>query len=290
MKSNWTISRLPDLTGRTAVVTGANSGLGVPTAQALGKAGAHVVLAVRDLDKGRQAAATVPGSPEVRHLDLADLESVRRFAASWDGDLDMLINNAGVMMAPEGRTKNGFETHFGTNHLGHFALTNLLLPHITDRVVTVSAAAHRWVSGIDFDNLDLSGAYNPRQAYARSKLANLLFTLELQRRLSEIESPVRALSAHPGLAATELLRTPKPALRMFIRVVAQDAEAGALPTLFAATQDLPGASYVGPDGIFGLRGGPTLVSPTAAASDPAAAQRLWTLSEELTDTCFAVGT
>jgi NAD(P)-dependent dehydrogenase (short-subunit alcohol dehydrogenase family) len=290
MKSNWTISRLPDLTGRTAVVTGANSGLGVPTAQALGKAGAHVVLAVRDLDKGRQAAATVPGSPEVRHLDLADLESVRRFAASWDGDLDMLINNAGVMMAPEGRTKNGFETHFGTNHLGHFALTNLLLPHITDRVVTVSAAAHRWVSGIDFDNLDLSGAYNPRQAYARSKLANLLFTLELQRRLSEIESPVRALSAHPGLAATELLRTPKPALRMFIRVVAQDAAAGALPTLFAATQDLPGASYVGPDGIFGLRGGPTLVSPTAAASDPAAAKRLWTLSEELTDTCFAVGT
>jgi NAD(P)-dependent dehydrogenase (short-subunit alcohol dehydrogenase family) len=287
MKSTWTISRLPDLTGRTAVVTGANSGLGVPTAQALGKAGAHVVLAVRDLDKGRQAAATVPGSPEVRHLDLADLSSVRRFAASWDGDLDLLINNAGVMMAPEGRTQDGFETHFGTNHLGHFALTNLLLPHITDRVVTVSAAAHRWVSGIDFDNLDLSGAYNPRQAYAQSKLANLLFTLELQRRLSEVASPVRALSAHPGLAATELLRTPKPALRMFIRVVAQDAEAGALPTLFAATEDLPGASYVGPDGIFGLRGGPTLVNPTAAASDPAAAKRLWTVSEELTDTCFA---
>ncbi|WP_329438554.1 oxidoreductase [Streptomyces canus] len=288
MKSTWTISRLPDLTGRTAVVTGANSGLGVPTAQALGKAGAHVVLAVRDLDKGRQAAATVPGSPEVRHLDLADLSSVRRFAASWDGDLDLLINNAGVMMAPEGRTKDGFETHFGTNHLGHFALTNLLLPHITDRVVTVSAAAHRWVSGINFDNLDRSGAYNARQAYAQSKLANLLFTLELQRRLSEIESPVRALSAHPGLAATELLRTPKPALRMFIRVVAQDAAAGALPTLFAATQDLPGASYVGPDGIFGLRGGPALVDPTAAASDPAAAKRLWTVSEELTDTCFAV--
>ncbi|MFF7547123.1 oxidoreductase [Streptomyces canus] len=288
MKSTWTISRLPDLTGRTAVVTGANSGLGVPTAQALGKAGARVVLAVRDLDKGRQAAATVPGSPEVRHLDLADLSSVRRFAASWDGDLDLLINNAGVMMAPEGRTKDGFETHLGTNHLGHFALTNLLLPHITDRVVTVSAAAHRWVSGIDFDNLDLSGAYNARQAYAQSKLANLLFTLELQRRLSEIESPVRALSAHPGLAATELLRTPKPALRIFIRVVAQDAEAGALPTLFAATQDLPGASYVGPDGIFGLRGGPTLVNPTAAASDPAAAKRLWTVSEALTDTCFAV--
>ncbi|WP_405621998.1 oxidoreductase [Streptomyces sp. NBC_00076] len=288
MKSTWTISQMPDLTGRTAVVTGANSGLGVATAQVLGKAGAHVVLAVRDLDKGRQAAATVPGSPEVRHLDLADLSSVRQFAASWDGDLDLLINNAGVMMAPEGRTKDGFETHFGTNHLGHFALTNLLLPHITDRVVTVSAAAHRWVSGINFDNLYLSGAYNPRRAYAQSKLANLLFTLELQRRLSEIDSPVRALSAHPGLAATELLRAPKPVLRIFIRMVAQDAEAGALPTLFAATQDLPGASYVGPDGISGMRGGPTLVSPTAAASDPAAAKRLWTLSEELTDTCFAV--
>ncbi|WP_033328229.1 oxidoreductase [Streptomyces yerevanensis] len=288
MKSTWNISQMPDLTGRTAVVTGANSGLGIPTAQALGKAGAHVVLAVRDLDKGRQAAATVPGSHEVRHLDLADLASVRQFATSWDGDLDLLINNAGVMMAPEGRTKDGFETHFGTNHLGHFALTNLLLPHITDRVVTVSAAAHRWVGGINFDNPDLSGAYNARQAYGQSKLANLLFTLELQRRLSEIGSPVRALSAHPGLAATDLLRTPQPVLRMFIRVVAQSAEAGALPTLFAATQDLPGASYVGPGGISGMRGGPTLVSPTAAASDPAAAERLWALSEELTDTSFVL--
>ncbi|MFF0095042.1 oxidoreductase [Streptomyces canus] len=288
MTSTWNISQMPDLTGRTAVVTGANSGLGVPTAQALGKAGAHVVLAVRDLDKGREAAASVPGSHEVRHLDLADLSSVRRFAASWDGDLDLLINNAGVMMAPEGRTKDGFETHFGTNHLGHFALTNLLLPHITDRVVTVSAAAHRWVSGINFDNPDLTGAYAARQAYGQSKLANLLFTLELQRRLGEIGSSVRALSAHPGLAATNLLRTPKPVLRVFIRAVAQDAEAGALPTLFAATQDLPGASYVGPDGFSGMRGGPTLVSPTPAANDPAAAKRLWTLSEELTGTSFAV--
>jgi NAD(P)-dependent dehydrogenase (short-subunit alcohol dehydrogenase family) len=288
MTGTWDISQIPDLTGRTAVVTGANSGLGIPTAQALGKAGAHVVLAVRDLDKGREAATAVPGSHEVRHLDLADLSSVRRFAASWDGDLDLLINNAGVMMAPEGRTKDGFETHFGTNHLGHFALTNLLLPHITDRVVTVSAAAHRWVSGIDFDNLDLSGAYNPRHAYGQSKLANLLFTLELQRRLGEIGSPVRALAAHPGLAATNLLRAPRPVLRMVIRVVAQDAEAGALPTLFAATQDLPGASYVGPDGISGMRGGPTVVSPTAAARDPATAKRLWTLSEELTGTSFAV--
>lgn len=144
------------------------------------------------------------------------------------------------------------------------------------------------MSEINFDNPDLSGAYNPRQAYGQSKLANLLFTLELQRRLSESGSPVRALSAHPGLAATDLLRSPKPVLRMFIRVVAQDAEAGALPTLFAATQDLPGASYVGPDGISGMRGGPTRVSPTAAASDPAAAKRLWRLSEELTGTSFAV--
>ncbi len=288
MTSTWNISQMPDLTGRTAVVTGANSGLGIPTAQALGTAGAHVVLAVRDLDKGREAAAAVPGSHEVRHLDLADLSSVRRFAASWDGDLDLLINNAGVMMAPEGRTKDGFETHFGTNHLGHFALTNLLLPYITGRVVTVSAAGHRWVNGIDFDNPNLTDVYTARQAYGQSKLANLLFTLELQRRLGEIGSSVRALTAHPGLAATNLLRTPKPVLRMFIRLVAQDAAAGALPTLFAATQELPGASYVGPDGISGMRGGPTLVSPTAAASDPAAAKRLWTLSEELTGTSFAV--
>ncbi|GHH74975.1 putative short-chain dehydrogenase/reductase [Promicromonospora soli] len=282
--------QIPDLTGRTAVVTGANSGIGLPTARALGRAGAHVVLAVRDLDKGKAAATTVPGSHEVRRLDLAHLASVREFAASWDGDLDLLINNAGVMMAPEGRTKDGFETHFGTNHLGHFALTNLLLPHITDRVVTVSAAAHRWVKGIDFDNLYLAGEYNPRRAYGQSKLANLLFTLELQRRLSDVGSRVRSLAAHPGLAVSNL--GPRSGLgaqlgRMLFKIVAQDTEAGAQPTLLAATQDVPGASYAGPDGHSGMRGAPALVGRTAAASDPAAAKRLWAQSAELTGTDFS---
>jgi NAD(P)-dependent dehydrogenase (short-subunit alcohol dehydrogenase family) len=291
MATSWKIDQIPDLTGRTAVITGANSGLGIHTAQALGKAGAHVVLAVRDLDKGKDAAATVPGSHEVRRLDLADLASVREFAAAWEGDLDLLINNAGVMIPPEGRTKDGFETQFGTNHLGHFALTNLLLPHVTDRVVTVSSWAHRMVRGIDFDNPNLTGAYNAQRAYGQSKLANLLFVLELQRRLGEIGSPIRALAAHPGYAATNLQsHTSNPVLRMIMavsnRLVAQDAKAGALPTLYAAAQDLPGASYVGPNGQMEMRGGPTLVGRTAAASDPVAAKRLWALSEELTGVTF----
>jgi NAD(P)-dependent dehydrogenase (short-subunit alcohol dehydrogenase family) len=281
--------QIPDLTGRTVVVTGANSGIGVPTVQALGGAGAHVVLAVRDVDSGRRAAATVPGSHEVRRLDLADLASVREFAAAWDGSLDVLINNAGVMMVPEGRTKDGFETHLGTNHLGHFALTNLLLPHITDRVVTVSAAAHRWVEGISFDDLYLERAYDPRRAYGQSKLANLLFTLELQRRLGVAGSAVRALAAHPGLAMSNLDRTPGRVARLrhaFLRMVAQPTEAGAQPTLMAATQDLPGGSYAGPDGFSGMRGDPTLAGRTAAASDPVAAERLWTVSATLTGTDF----
>jgi NAD(P)-dependent dehydrogenase (short-subunit alcohol dehydrogenase family) len=283
--------QISDLTGRTAVVTGANSGIGLPTAQALGRAGAHVVLAVRDLDKGKQAAATIPGSNEVRRLDLADLASVREFAATWEGDLNLLINNAGVMNVPEGRTKDGFETHFGTNHLAHFALTSLLLPHITDRVVTVSAAAHRWVKGIDFDNLYLEREYKPGRAYGQSKLANLLFTLELQRRLSAAGSPVRALAAHPGLAMSNLDRTPGPAARLrhaFLTTVAQSTEAGAQPTLMAATQDLPGGSYAGPAGFSGMRGEPALAGRTAAASDPAAAKRLWTVSATLTGTDFGV--
>jgi NAD(P)-dependent dehydrogenase (short-subunit alcohol dehydrogenase family) len=201
--SKWDVSRMPDLSGRTAVVTGANSGIGFAAAAELARAGAHVVFAVRDLERGRAAAAKVRGSAEVRRLDLADLASVREFAAGWDGPLDLLINNAGVMMLPEQRTRDGFEMQFGTNHLGHFALTNLLLPHITDRVVTVSSGAHRMGDGfIHFENLNLDGIYSPQRAYSQSKLANLLFTLELQRRLTESGSRVRTLAAPPGWAAT----------------------------------------------------------------------------------------
>lgn len=292
----WTEAHLPDLTGRTAVVTGANSGLGLATVDALARAGAHVVLAVRDTGRGEAAAATVTGARgtlEVRPLDLADLASVRRFASSWQGDLDLLINNAGVMNIPEAGTKDGFEMQFGTNHLGHFALTNLLLPHITDRVVTVSSGAHRFPSDnhIHFENLNLTGEYVPMHAYGQSKLANLLFTLELQRRLTAAGSPVRALAAHPGWAATNLqggdasfLR--RTAMRMGNRVLAQDSKAGARPTLYAAVQDLPGAAYVGPDGFAEMRGAPTLVGRSVAASDPETARRLWTVSEELTGATF----
>ena len=291
--SKWTVTDIPDQSGRTAVVTGANSGLGIATVRALAGAGAHVVLAVRDPKRGEAAASGVHGSVEVRRLDLADLASVREFAAGWRGGLDLLINNAGVMNIPESATKDGFETQFGTNHLGHFALTNLLLPHITDRVVTVSSGAHKMPGSprINFDNLNLTGEYTPIKAYSQSKLANLLFTLELQRRLTESGSSVRALAAHPGWAATNLQSHDASALRGALmrlgnRIMAQDSEAGALPTLFAAVRDLPGASYVGPDGLGEMRGTPTLVGRSHAASDPATARRLWSVSEELTGVTY----
>jgi NAD(P)-dependent dehydrogenase (short-subunit alcohol dehydrogenase family) len=287
----WTAADLPTLDGRTVVITGANSGIGLVAARALGRAGARVVLAVRDTAKGEQAAATIDGDSEVRRLDLADLASIRAFADGWEGDLDVLINNAGVMATPERRTADGFELQIGTNHLGHFALTNLLLPRITDRVVTVSSGAHR-MGRLRLDDLNWKrGGYQRWPAYGQSKLANLLFTLELQRRLSEVGSSVRALAAHPGYAATNLQQHTESRLQdglMAIgnRVLAQSDEGGALPTLFAATQDVPGASYVGPDGFAEQRGHPTLVGRSAAASDPEGAAALWTLSEELTGVRF----
>ena len=293
--TRWSASNLPDLSGRTVVVTGANSGIGLGAAKALAGAGAHVVLAVRDLGRGQTAAATVTGSTEVRRLDLADLSSVREFAESWQGDLDILINNAGIMMVPEGRTADGFEIQFGTNHLGHFALTNLLLPHVTGRVVTVSSGAHRWGGGkIDFDNPNLAGNYNPTRAYAQSKLSNLLFTSELQRRLTAAGSPVLANAAHPGWAATGLQSHQKnPVSRVLMlagnKVFAQNSDDGAKPTLYAATQDLPGDSFVGPDGPGQMRGGPTLVGRSAAAKNAETAERLWALSEEMTGVSYPLG-
>jgi NAD(P)-dependent dehydrogenase (short-subunit alcohol dehydrogenase family) len=283
---------LPDLTGRVVIITGANSGLGLAMARATGRKGAHVVLAVRDLERGRSAAATVPGSTEVRRLDLADLSSVRAFARGWHEAVDILINNAGIMMVAESKTADGFERQFGTNHLGHFALTNLLLPHVTNRIVTLSSDAHRWDRGrMYLDNLDLAGNYSPARAYAQSKLANLLFTSELQRRLTAAGSQVRAQAAHPGWAATSLQshtsnRFANLALRVGNVVFAQSAESGARPALYAATQDLPGDSYVGPGGIGGMRGAPKLVGRHAAARDPQTAARLWALSEQLTGTAF----
>jgi NAD(P)-dependent dehydrogenase (short-subunit alcohol dehydrogenase family) len=289
--TGWTSAALQSQRGRNVIVTGANSGIGLPIARAMAGAGARVVLAVRDLAKGEAAAESISGECEVRKLDLADLGSVRGFVDSWHGELAVLINNAGVMMTPERRTADGFESQIGTNHLGHFALTNLLLPHVTDRVVTVASGAHRGGS-ISLDDLNWqSRKYRPSTAYQQSKLANLLFTLELQRRLMAAGSAIRAIAAHPGYAATNLQfrsesRVQDRMMAISNRLFAQTDEAGARPILFAASQDLPGASYVGPDGLWELRGYPALVGRTAAASDVEMAKRLWTLSEDLTGVKF----
>jgi len=289
----WTAADLPDQTGRTFVVTGANSGIGLIAARELARAGARVVLAVRDAARGERAAATIDGRTEVRALDLADLASVRAFAEAWEGDLDVLVDNAGVMAVPQRRTADGFELQIGTNHLGHFALTNLLLPHVRDRVVTLSSAAHR-MGGLDVDDLNWERRrYQRWRAYGQSKLANLLFVLELQRRLSEAGSELRAVAAHPGYAATNLQsrtesRLQNAGMALVTRVVAQSDEMGALPTLFAATQDIPGGSYVGPDGPGEQRGHPTLVGRSRAAQDTAAARALWERSEELTGVRFGL--
>ncbi len=280
------------MTGRTVVITGANSGIGRAAARALAARDARVVLAVRNADKGREAAAGMPGHVEVRQLDLADLASVRAFAEDFTGPVDVLINNAGIMVPPFSRTADGFELQFGTNHLGHFALTNLLLPRIRERVVTVSSGGHR-VGRVDFDDLNWERKpYRAMPAYAQSKLANLLFTAELQRRLAELGAAVIATAAHPGMAATNLLkpggrhRARDLTLRAMVDLFAQSDDDGALPTLYAAVADVPGDSYVGPSGFLEGRGAPKLVGRSARAHDAEAARRLWEVSEELTGVAF----
>jgi NAD(P)-dependent dehydrogenase (short-subunit alcohol dehydrogenase family) len=284
---------LPDMSGRTVIVTGANSGIGRTAAAALANAGAKVILAVRDQGRGEAAAATMTGTTEVRVLDLARLDSVRLFAAAWQGEIDLLINNAGVMVPPLSRTADGFELQFGTNHLGHFALTNLLLPNVTGRVVTLSSSVHQ-IGAIDFADLNWERKrYRPWRAYGQSKLANLLFTTELQRRLTQAGSPVKATAAHPGYAATNLQSHSASQVTAFAmtlgnQLVAQDAAAGALPTLYAAVADIPGDGFAGPSGPIGLglRGAPKLVRRSAAARDAEVARRLWTASETLTGVSF----
>ena len=273
------------------VITGANSGIGRAAARALAGAHARIVLAARDVEKGKAAAATMSGETEVRELDLASLASVRAFAAGWEGDIDLLINNAGVMTPPLTRTADGFELQFGTNHLGHFALTNLLLKQVTGRVVAVSSIGHRF-GGIDFDDLNWERKpYRAWRAYGQSKLANLLFTAELQRRLSAAGSSVLATAAHPGYAATNLQFHSQRRWMDLIsvlgnRLIAQDEDGGALPTLYAAVADVPGNSYAGPGGFMEQRGAPKLVGRTKAAQDTGVAHRLWQVSEELTGVRF----
>jgi len=286
-KQGWTTVDLPAMSGRTVVVTGASSGLGFVTARELAAAGAEVILAVRDEAKGHGAAAAMPGTTEVQPLDLSSLASVRAFAAAWTGPLDILINNAGIMQVPQGRTTDGFEVQIGTNHLGPFALTNLLMPHISDRVVTVSSEMHKR-GHIDLE--DLNGErrpYDSFQAYCDTKLANLLFTFELQRRLTRAGSGVRSMAAHPGISKTNLASHVTGLKGLGLKILAcfaQDADHGALPTLYAATGELPGASYAGPDGPGERRGYPTLVQASETARDSELARRLWDASSRLTGT------
>jgi NAD(P)-dependent dehydrogenase (short-subunit alcohol dehydrogenase family) len=311
IKDGWTAKDIPRQDGRVFVVTGANSGLGFSTARELARRGATVLLAVRNAEKGRQAIKRikdeVPGADvDQRALDLADLDSVRAFAAAVPA-VHVLVNNAGVMMPPRTLTKQGFEVQFGANHLAHFALTGLLLPALrragasgTDaRVVTVSSGLHRGGS-IHFDDLDGARSYSPTGFYSQSKFANVLFGLELDRRLRAAGEPIRSLLAHPGYAATNLqMNGPTGAMKFGLRIAtalfAQSADMGALDQLYAATD--PGAQsgeFIGPRRMREQRGTPTVVQPDPNATDPELARRLWDLSEELTGVRYefapAVGT
>jgi NAD(P)-dependent dehydrogenase (short-subunit alcohol dehydrogenase family) len=288
--AHWTAADIPDQTGRTIVVTGANSGLGAVTARQLAAHGASVVLACRNTTKGDAAAATMTGDVTVRALDLARLDSVRAFAADT-GEIDVLINNAGVMAVPKSRTADGFELQFGTNHLGHFALTGLLLPRIRDRVVALSSGAHR-IGKIDLADLNFEHRrYERWVAYGQSKLANLMFAYEMARRLTAAGSSVKAVAAHPGYAATELQSHTESiqdrVMQLGNRVLAQSAEQGALPTLFAATaSSVEGGEFIGPDGFLEQRGYPRRVGSSKRSHDLGVAAGLWSASQELTGVSY----
>jgi len=301
----WSEADVPDQRGRIAIVTGANTGIGYHTAAVLAQHGAHVVLAVRNLEKGNAALARiVAAQPQadvtLQQLDLASLASVRSAAAALRDSyprIDLLINNAGVMWTPRQVTADGFELQFGTNHLGHFALTGLLLDHLLEvrgsRVVTVSSMAHRIRASIHFDGLQWERHYDRIAAYGQSKLANLLFTYELQRRLAASQQNTIAVAAHPGGSNTELARyLPaifKPAIAVLGPVLFQSAAMGALPTLRAATDpDVVGGQYYGPDGLGEQRGHPKLVSSSAQSHDEELQRRLWAVSEDLTGVRFPV--
>lgn len=282
---------VPDMAGKTVIVTGANSGIGFAVAKVLAERGGRVVFAVRDLDKGKRAADAVRGVTEVRILDLADLDSVRAFARAWDGPIDLLINNAGVSAQSLSRTADGFELVFGTNHLGPFALTNLLLPNIVDRIVSLGSRAEV-LGRINFDDLNLERtSYKGFRAYATSKLANHLFTAELQRRLTAAGSRVIATVAHPGFVATSIYdKATGLATRLMVRYMSQNPEMGALPVLYAAVADIPGNSFVGPKDFMHMRGAPELIKSAKVAEDGELATRLWKASEEMTGVQFGLQT
>jgi NAD(P)-dependent dehydrogenase (short-subunit alcohol dehydrogenase family) len=307
MSSNtkWTAVDVPDQAGRVAVVTGSNTGLGYETALVLASRGAKVVLAVRDVEKGNAAAARLVGrlpraDVSVQPLDVGSLQSIRTAAAEIKDAhprIDLLINNAGVMYPPKQLTKDGFELQFGTNHLGAFALTGLLLENMLpvegSRVVAVASVAHRHQAAIHFDDLQWERRYNRVAAYGQSKLSNLLFTYELQRRLAARDAATIAVAAHPGVSDTELMRhVPGSGLPGFKQVwgfVTNSAETGALATLRAATDpNVIGGQYYGPDGFQEVRGHPKLVESSRQSHDRDVQRRLWTVSEELTGVVFPV--
>ena len=299
MSDTWTEQDIPDQSGRVAVVTGANTGLGFETARMLAERGAAVVMAVRDVEKGKQAAARIHGDVTVQALDLTSLDSIRSAAADLRAThprIDLLINNAGVMYTPQQSTADGFELQFGTNHLGHFAFTGLLLDRLLpvpgSRVVTVSSNGHRIRAAIHFDDLQWERSYGRAAAYGQSKLANLMFTYELQRRLASLGTTI-AVAAHPGISNTELARSTPAVLRVPVSwlapLIAQRPEMGALPTLRAATDpSVTGGQYYGPGNRGEVRGYPKVVSSSADSHDLATQQRLWAVSEELTGVTFPV--
>ena len=293
-KQPWTVRDIPDQTGRVAVVTGANSGVGFQTARALARRGATLVMACRNLDKASAAADEIKrevaaADLEVIPLDLASLASVRTFAESFGAKydrLDLLINNAGVMVPPYTETEDGFELQFGANHLGHFALTGHLLERLLaaqgSRVVTVSSSAHR-MGELDFENLQAEGGYKPWRAYGRSKLANLLFTLELQNRLEAAHADTVAVAAHPGGTKTNLQSNMSALWRPLLNLIMQEPAMGALPTLYAATAPgVRGNDYYGPDGFQEIRGYPARVDSSAPSQDVGVARQLWEESARLT--------
>jgi NAD(P)-dependent dehydrogenase (short-subunit alcohol dehydrogenase family) len=304
MREKWAEHDIPEQKDRVAVVTGANSGLGFETARMLAVHGASVVLAVRDVGKGKQAAIRIaqssPGADlAIQQLDLTSLESIRAAAAELRArypKIDLLINNAGVMYPPRRTTRDGFELQFGTNHLGHFALTglllDLLLPVPGSRVVTVSSNGHRIRARIHFDDLQWEQSYDRTAAYGQSKLANLMFTYELQRRLA-VRGTTIAVAAHPGFANTKLVRNSPAALRLLAPVIApliaQTPAMGALPTLRAATDPgVLGGQYYGPDGPGQRSGCPRPVTSSTQSYDVAIQRRLWATSEELTGVTFHI--
>lgn len=299
MSSKWTTANIPDQTGRNAIVTGSNSGIGLEAARELVRKGATVTLAVRNEDRGIAARenilADIPEAPvKVELLDLADLQSIRSFAQKFAGNnerLDLLINNAGIMIPPYGKTKDEFETQFGTNHLGHFTLTAILFPLLAktadSRIVNVSSSAHH-MGRIIFEDLHWDDRrYIAWRAYGDSKIANLYFTYEMDRKLKAVGSDMVVTAAHPGWSATELQKTP--GMRLMTRLVGQSAEMGALPTLMAATlESCRGAEYFGPSGLFEAWGHPKQVASNRLSHDEKTAQQLWQISEELTGTVFNI--